>query len=100
MLAARLAPSVDLEHGEEGLLRQLDRADCLHAALSFLLLLEELLLARDVAAVALGGDVLADRLDRGARDDPAADRRLDRDVEHLPRHDVLHAIAQLDAAVI
>ena len=35
-------------------------------------------LRRDVAAVALGGDVLAHRLDRFAGDDPRADRRLQR----------------------
>ena len=76
--------------GQERLLRDLDGADRLHALLALLLLLEELLLARDVAAVALRGDVLADRLHRRARDDAAADRGLDRDVEHLPRHDLLH----------
>src|SRR5687768_12848604 len=43
---------VHLEHGEEGLLRDLDPADLLHALLAFLLLLEEFLLARRVAAVA------------------------------------------------
>ena len=36
-----------------------------------LLLLEQLALARDVPAVALGGDVLAHGLDRLARDHPA-----------------------------
>ena len=53
----------DLQHGQEGFLRDLDRADLLHALLAFLLLLEQLALARDVAAVALGDDVLAQRLD-------------------------------------
>jgi hypothetical protein len=43
----------------------------LHALLAFLLLLEQLALARDVAAVALGEHVLAQRLDRLARDDAA-----------------------------
>ena len=52
-----------LEHGQERLLRDLDPPDLLHALLPFLLLLEELALAGDVAAVALGGDVLAQRLD-------------------------------------
>jgi hypothetical protein len=46
--------SVDLQHGEEGLLRDLDVPDHLHALLAFLLLLEQLALAGDVAAVALG----------------------------------------------
>ena len=46
-------------------------------------------LRRDVAAVALGGHVLAQRADRLARDDAAADRRLDRDLEQLARDQVL-----------
>jgi hypothetical protein len=49
--------------------------------LPFLLLLEQLALARDVAAVALGGDVLAVGLDRFAGDDLAADRGLQGDLE-------------------
>ena len=56
----------------------LDGADLLHALLAGLLLLEQLALARDVAAVALREHVLAARLDRLARDDPCADRGLDR----------------------
>src|SRR5436190_15279152 len=47
----------DLEDGEECLLRNLHAADGLHSFLSGLLLLEQLLLACDVAAVALGEDV-------------------------------------------
>ena len=43
------------------LLRDLDRADLLHPPLSFLLLLEQLPLARDVAAIALGEHVLPQR---------------------------------------
>src|SRR5262245_54129580 len=39
-----------LEHGEERFLRDLDAADALHPLLPFLLLLEQLALARDVAA--------------------------------------------------
>src|SRR5882672_9912140 len=71
------------QHGEEGLLGDLHRSHHLHALLAFLLFLEQLLLARDVAAVALGEHVLALRLHRLARDDLAADRGLDADVEHL-----------------
>ncbi len=49
------------EHRQECLLRDLHRADPLHALLAFLLLLEQLALAGDVATVALGEDVLAHR---------------------------------------
>src|SRR4051812_37365395 len=98
--SAAARTSVDLQDRQESLLRQLDGPDGLHPLLALFLLVEELLLARDVAAVALRGDVLADRLDRRPRDHAAADRGLDRDVEHLARHHVLHLRAQLDTAVI
>src|SRR5204863_3058862 len=79
-------PSVaELEHREKRLLRHLDAADLLHPLLAFLLLLEQLALAADVAAVALGDHVLADGLDGLAGDDLRADRGLDRDLELLPR---------------
>src|SRR3954452_15647123 len=55
-----------LEHRQEGLLRNLDGAHHLHALFAFLLLLQQLALAADVAAVALGGDVLAEGVDRRA----------------------------------
>src|ERR671916_277646 len=76
---------VGREHGQERLLWHLDRAHLLHALLALLLLLEQLALARDVAAVALGQDVLALRLDGLAGDDARADRGLDRDVVLLAR---------------
>src|SRR5499426_2635495 len=72
-----------LEDGQEGLLRHFHFADLLHALLTLLLLLEELALARDIAAVALGGHVLAHGLDRFPGDDPAADGGLDRDLVEL-----------------
>src|SRR5947209_11799897 len=74
---------VHLERGDEGRLRDLDVADLAHPLLALLLLLEKLLLAADVAAVALGQHVLAQRADRLARNHPAADRRLDGDLEEL-----------------
>src|SRR5206468_10470611 len=80
-------PSSALEHREEGLLRHFHPSDLLHALLAFLLSLEQLPFARDIAAVALRGDVLAHGLHGLARDHPAADRRLDRDLVELPRDD-------------
>src|SRR5262245_39902965 len=53
-----------LQHRQERLLGDFDSADLLHALLAFLLLLEKLALAGDVAAVALGGHVLAHGLHR------------------------------------
>src|SRR5215468_7350591 len=84
-----LRSTIHFEHGEERLLRHLDGSDLLHTALAFLLFLQELALARDVAAITLGGDVLAQGADRLARDHLAADRRLDRDREHLPGDELL-----------
>src|SRR5260370_25208440 len=94
----RALPTVHLEGGDKGRLRDLDVADLAHALLALLLLLEELLLAADVAAVALGQHVLAQRADGLARDHPAADRRLDGDLEKLARGQVLQALAQGPAA--
>ena len=54
------------------------------------MLLEQLALARDVAAVALGSHVFAHGADVFARDDLIADACLDRDLKKLPRHDLLH----------
>src|SRR5450759_5212765 len=79
----RVATSVKAQHRHEGLLRDLDIADALHPRLTRLRLLEELALARDVAAVALGDDVLAECRDGLAGHDLAPDGGLDRDLEHL-----------------
>src|SRR5882724_8258015 len=83
-----------LEDRQEGFLGHLDLADLLHALLALLLLLEELSLARNVAAVALGGHVLAHGLDRLAGDDPAAHRRLDSDLVELARDDAAELLGQ------
>jgi hypothetical protein len=53
-----------LQNREECFLRDFDRPDLLHALLAFLLLLEQLALARHVAAVALGRDVAKRDLSR------------------------------------
>src|SRR3954451_25018985 len=72
-----------LQDRHERFLRDVDAADALHALLAFFLFLEQLALARDVAAVALGGDVFADRLDRFASDHLSTDRCLERDLEQV-----------------
>src|SRR5579884_2762107 len=90
----------DVEYGEERLLRHLDRADLLHPLLPRLLLLEQLALARDVAAVALREHVLAPRLHRLARDHARPDRGLDRDVEELARDLLLQLLDEQLAALV
>src|SRR5439155_7118940 len=67
-------PLPDVQHGEKGLLRNFHGADLLHPLLALLLLLEQLPLARDVAAVALREHILAPRLHGLARDHARADR--------------------------
>ena len=94
------APLPDVEHREERLLRHLDRADLLHALLALLLVLEQLALARDVAAVALCEHVLAARLHRLARDHARADRGLDRHVEHLARDLLAQLLDEQLAALV
>src|SRR3984885_12368332 len=69
------------EHRQEGLLRNFDLAELLHPLLAFALLLQQLALAGDVAAIALGGDVLAQRGDGFPGDDPRADGGLKRNLE-------------------
>ena len=71
------------EDGDEGFLGDGDFSELLHALFAFLLLFEEFALAGDVAAVALGGDVLAEGADGGARDDLRAQGGLDGDGELL-----------------
>src|SRR4051812_9926281 len=91
---------VDLKDRQEGFLRDLDRSHLFHALLALLLLLEKLALAADVSAIALRENVLADRLHRLARDDLRPDRRLDDDLEQLPRDQLLQLVGDLAAPVV
>ena len=69
------------------------RAELPHSLLALFLLFQQLFLSADVAAVALCQHVLAHRLDGFTRDDLAADGRLNRNLEHLPRDDVFELLA-------
>src|SRR5829696_157292 len=89
-----------LQDGQERLLGHLDPADLLHAPLALLLALEQLALAGDVAAVALGRDVLAERLDGLAGDDLRAHGGLDRHVVLLARDLLAQALGQDLALVV
>src|SRR5688572_31647022 len=82
-----------LQDRHEGRLGDLDVPHHLHLLLALLLLLEELALPADVAAVALGRHVLAEGVDGGAGDDLAADRALDGDLELLARDLLGEALA-------
>src|SRR5207248_463262 len=77
-----------LQHCHKGFLGDFHVADPLHSLLALGLLLEELSLSGDVAAVAFGENVLAHRGDRFPGDDPTSDRRLDWHLEKLTRNQV------------
>ena len=47
------------QHRQKSLLRNIDFPDPLHPLFAFLLLLQKLAFSRDIAAIALGEDVLA-----------------------------------------
>ena len=59
----------DFKDRKEGFLRNIHFADTLHALLAFFLLVEQLALTADIAAVALGDNVFADSSDGGAGND-------------------------------
>src|SRR5258708_8263430 len=74
---------IHLQGGDKRFLRDVDLAELAHLLLAGFLLLEQLALAGGVAAVALGGDVLAQRPDRLPGDDLPPDRPLARDLQHV-----------------
>src|SRR5665213_1098019 len=74
---------IHLQRRDEGLLRDIHLAELAHLLLALFLLVEELALAGGVAAVAFGGDVLAQGADGFAGDDLAADGGLDGDDEKV-----------------
>ena len=86
---------IQFEHREERLRRHLHRAEGAHFLFALLLLLQQLFLARDVAAVALGEHVLAHRLDRLAGDAAPADGGLHRHLKERARNVLLQLFAQL-----
>src|SRR5262249_37305947 len=91
---------VHLQRGDERFLWNLDFAELSHPFLALFLLVEELAFSGDVTAIAFRGHVLAQRTDRFARDDLAADRRLDRYLEKVPRNQVLELLAHRAAACL
>src|SRR6266513_3576199 len=85
---------INLQHCQKSFLRNLYAADLLHPLLSLFLFLEQLALARDVAAVTLRDHVLAHRFYGFAGNDFRADGRLDRHFEKLTRDQFLHLRGQ------
>ena len=89
----RPASCVHLQRRQERRLWDLHFAKLAHPLLALLLLLQQLALARDVAAIALRRHIFRQRAQRLTCDDPTADRRLDRNLEQLPRDQILQLAA-------
>src|SRR3712207_2577058 len=94
------AKASNAQRRQKGLLRDLDAPHLLHPALACLLPLEQLTFPRDVAAVALGGYVLAVGAHRLAGDDPPTHRRLHRDLELLARDQVFEPLGERPPAPV
>src|SRR6266851_1336888 len=95
--AIALRTLIKFQHRHERLLWNLDRTDPLHPSLAFLLLFQQLAFTRDVAAVALGKHVFPYRRNRLAGNHLAADRCLQRHLEHLTRDDRLQLLDKFAA---
>src|SRR4029079_4379607 len=98
--APRRTSVVQRQRGHERLLGDLDAAALLHALLPLLLAFEELALAADVTAVALGDDVLALRLHRLAGDDAPPDGSLDGHFEQLARDELTELLGDALPVVV
>ena len=88
------------EHSHKRFGRYLYRTETAHFLFAFFLLFKQLLFARDVAAVALGENILAHCLYRLARDYARAYRSLYRYLEKLTRDVVLQPLGYLAGAGI
>ena len=62
-------------------MRNIDAPKEFHFGFPFFLLLKQLFLSRNIAAIKLFGNVFAKRSDRRTRDDGPTDNALDRDLE-------------------
>lgn len=91
---------IQFQHAHKGFLRNLHVSYLAHPLLTFLLLLQQLLLSGNIAAVALGEDVFAHRADGFSGDNLRSDSRLDRDFEELPRNLFFELLAHLSSALV
>ena len=89
----RMRHLIKFQYGEEGLLRDFDRTDLLHTLLAFFLFLKQLTLTRNIAAVALGCNVLAYGFNGLARNDFCSYGCLDGNVELLAGYKFLELFA-------
>lgn len=85
--------SVKFQNGEEGFLRNLDRANLLHALLTFLLFFEKFALTGDVTAVTFRCNIFTDSLDCLAGNDFSSDCSLYGNIELLTRNKFFQFLA-------
>ena len=86
---------VELQHGEEGLLRDLHIAHLSHPLFASLLLFEEFPFPGDISPVALGRDVLSQRTDGFSRYDLGTNSSLQSDDELLAWDEFFQFLAHL-----
>src|SRR4029077_5757054 len=89
---------IHLKRGDEGFLGNLDFAELAHLLLALFLLVEELALAADIAAIAFRRHVFSQRGKRLTGDHLAANGGLDRNLEHVARDQVFQLLAHGTAA--
>src|SRR6185312_3083530 len=90
----------NLQNREKRFLWNLDIADLLHALFTGFLLFQKLAFTRDIAAIAFGQHILAQRLDTFPGDNVRADGGLNSDIEHLPGNQFTHFLREFPSAVL
>ena len=91
---------IQFQYGHKCFLRYLDISNLPHALFALFLFLKELLLTRDVTAIALGKDILSHCLDRLPCNHLAADCRLYRYLKKVSWYFILELLAHLPSPVI
>src|SRR4051794_7399419 len=92
--------SLELQDGQKGFLGNVDFTYLFHPLLPLFLLLEQLPLSRDVAAVALRGHVFAHGPDRFTADDLRTNRGLDGHFVLLSRDEFFQFCGELPTTVL
>ncbi|CSF95185.1 Uncharacterised protein [Shigella sonnei] len=89
-----------MQNGEERFLRQLDVTDLLHAFLTFFLLLQQLFLTADIAAITFSQYVFTQLFHGGSRNNVRTNRCLNGDIKLLAWDQIFHLLHQLATAVL
>src|ERR1019366_1466473 len=98
--AIELELIVHTQNRQEGFLWDFHTAHLLHTLLAGFLFFQQLLLARNIAAITLCQHIFSHGLDVLARDDIRSDSRLYRHIVHLARYKFAHLGRYFTAAVL